>query len=266
MKLKTSYGITDIYSQKPSNATERALVLPGFGESTYHVKPVVDALAVNGYESLTFSPPRRDVKQTGKHIDPILRQGKIILEVLKATVSSGEKVHAVAHSLGAAAVLKAAQLQPEYFASLILMQPAGIVTEHQSVYELARRATKKLSTNQEVAKLSNDNSSGRVARTRLASGAVIAKQPLLAWREAAAAGDYDITGDLQRVADLGIPIHLVASKGDEMFDHVKVERNRSTVEGLVQTYTLLDEATANHDTFWIHPQNTAAIVQNLIKS
>jgi alpha-beta hydrolase superfamily lysophospholipase len=265
VKLRTSYGITHIYSQKASNATERVLVLPGFSESINHLKPVVDALADEGYEALTFSPPRRNAKHGPKPIDPIVRQGKIIVEVLKATVKSGERVHAVAHSLGAASVLKAAQLQPEYFASLILMQPAGIVSEPQTVYELARRSARKLSINQKVARLSNDGDlPGRVARTRFFSAAIIAKQPMLAWREAAAAGEYDITEDLQRVADLGVPIHLVISKNDEMFDHDKAARHQRTLGRIVQSYTVLEEPTANHDSFWIYPQNTATIVKSLV--
>lgn len=270
MKVRTTYGIANIYLRSSPRAIGRVLVMPGFGESIYHVKPVVDALANEGYEALTFSPPRRDVKRAGKRIDPMVRQAEIVLEILEAmalpATLAGKKVHAVAHSLGAGAALKVAQLQPEYFASLVLMQPVGLLSENQSVYELAKRATKKIASNQKVARLSDNDSTARVAKTRFVSWAVIARQPLLALREAAAAGNYSMAEDAQKVADLGIPTHVVAAKGDEMFDHAKVERSRSTIEGIVQSYALLDGPTANHDTFWIHPQNTAAIVARLIRN
>ncbi|HVC36375.1 MAG TPA: alpha/beta hydrolase [Candidatus Dormibacteraeota bacterium] len=258
MKSNTPYGSTSIYSQKPSGSSERILVVPGFGESVSHIKPLVKALTVEGYETFTFRPPRRAVKENGKHIDPIMRQGKVILEILRSLLSEGEKIHVLAHSLGAAAVLKAVQLRPDYFTSLILMQPAGLVGE-QSAYELAGRATKKAFSNHRVARISENSSTTRVLKSHLVSGGVIAKQPLLARREAVAAGRYNIQDDLQSVAALDIPVHVVVSTGDEMFDHTSVARSRSVIEPIVQSYTVLDEPTSNHDTFWIHPTTTAKV-------
>jgi len=263
VKLRTKFGKTNIYSKKSPDANGRIFVIPGFSESLAHVKPVVDALVAEEFDAFTFSPPRRTPKINGK-INPLDRQGEITVEVLKSMLNDGEKVYVIAHSMGAAAALKAAQKHPDYFEGLILMQPAGIVGE-QSVSELAKRASQKLVNNQKIARQSKNNSLKRVVNTRFVNSAIIAKQPFLAWRELIATGHYDIQTDLRRVAEMGIPTHIVVSKYDEIFDHAKVELLfRPTIEKIVRSYTVLKEPVSNHDTFWIHPETTAEITKQKI--
>jgi alpha-beta hydrolase superfamily lysophospholipase len=260
MKLHTNFGDTKIYSQSPDLPRGKIFVVPGFGETTYHSQPLLAALVNLGYAALAFTPPRK----RGERFDPIERQSRIITEVLKANLMNNEKVYAVAHSLGSSAVLKAAKIHPEYFASLTLMQPAGIITEQQSIAELAGRTIRKIPRNQKLAKLADKRSTSRVARSQFNSATFLVKSPIVSWREAVAAGRYSIIDDLKAVTDLRIPVHLVVSKGDEMFDYDKVEANRDKFESLTNSFTILQEPTANHDTFWIHPELTAKLIDQLI--
>jgi alpha-beta hydrolase superfamily lysophospholipase len=264
MKLETSYGTTNVYRNKPEQPSAKVLVVAGYSESAYHFAALLDALSDRGMDAITFNDPRRGLNKTGEVLDPIERQARILLDVLSILMPKGEKVHALAHSLGAAAVLKAAQLEPDRFESLILMQPAGITEDKVPVFKLARGVAKKVFNNHSKFGLADLSSHARVAKSHLASTAVIASNPVLAWQEAVSAANYRIVEDLEAVAKLGIPVHLTVSKGDELYDHVLVNSGRQAMEGLTHSYTVLEESIATHDTFWLHPENTAEQVKNLI--
>lgn len=278
--IKTPFGKAKIYSQEVPEAREHTMVVPGYSESVTHSKKLVNALASRGFDAFTFSQPRRKGKNPVNN--PIDRQGDTVLSVLESTLPSGDRVHAVAHSLGSAAVLKAAQLAPERFASLTLMQPVGMAGE-QSFSELLGRVGRKLTRNQIRAMRSQNPQrkpktgyaasvdtesaarySSRVARSQLAGGSVLAKQPVLAIKEAKAAGSYDIVDDIAKVKELGIPINIVKAHSDEMFDTDKVDMGYSRVTDSVNSYSSVADRTARHDTFWLQPERTAQIVGQLI--
>lgn len=281
-RISTSYGKSKIYStenQDPSS--ERVLVVPGYSESLAHSKDLVDALGATGLSALTFSQPRRTDKSQVA-LDPIQRQGNIVREILDATVAKGDKIHAVGHSLGSAAILEAALQSPERFASITLMQPVGMVG-NQSFIELAGRVSEKVAKNQMKAMKSQNPKkqprgryaasadsesavrySGRVARAQITASGVIGKQPVLALKEASASGHYDIAEDLRKVAELGIPVNIVKAHGDEMFDPDKVDQGYEPIADIVNSYSSVADVKAGHDTFWLQPERTAQIVGQLI--
>lgn len=283
-RTSTPYGNAKVYSAKSNlPEAERVLVVPGYSESLAHSRKLVDALATNGYDASTFSQPRRAGKEADRVKDPIQRQGNVVLSLVEATVPQGEKVHAVAHSLGSAAVLRAAQEAPERFASLTLMQPVGLVGE-QSFPELLGRVGKKVTKNQTGALRSQDPQrqpktgyvasadkesairySARVARSQITGSGILAKQPLLAVQEATAVGSYDIADDIAKVKELGIPVNIVKAYSDEMFDTDKVDVGFAGITDSVDSYSSVADRTARHDTFWLQPERTAAIIGQLIQ-
>lgn len=283
MKTRTPYGKSKVitaHSKTPSAGN--IFVVPGFSETTAHNSELVDALANEGFDATTFSQPRRTGRKADRIADPIGRQGRVILRVLEASVTPGEKVHAVAHSMGAAATLKAALEAPELFDSLTLMQPLGLAGE-QGFSELLGRVNKKTVKNQRVALHSQDprkladhgyaanldtesalNFSGRVTNAHIAAGKVLLSQPALSLREARAAGTYSMTDDIAKVTALGIPVHLVVAHGDEMFDHDKVDAGYDAGVA-ASSYMSVADREAGHDTFWMQPARTAAIVGQIIR-
>ena len=140
IKTHTSFGKSNIYHSHPESKGEAVLVVPGFSETITHSKKLTYSLGNEGFNAFTFSPPRKG--GTIEKTDPIKRQSKIILEILDASVSQEQKVIGVAHSLGSAALLKAAQEAPERFSQLVLMQPVGLAGEH-SFGSLLRRVGRK---------------------------------------------------------------------------------------------------------------------------
>ena len=275
------YGTIGLYRPESTSSSESVLIVPGYSESLTHNKKLVDTLAKTGYDAFTFTQPRRRGK-TGL-TDPIVRQGDIVLKALDIATGEGDKIHAVAHSMGCAAVLYAALQAPERFASIMLMQPLGMVGE-QSFGELLGRVNKKVARNtvgplrgrhltfdqQEDSLVSLDAEtrlrySARVARAQLAGGGILAKHPRLAIQEAKAAGKYDISEDIQRISGVGVPVHLVVSRADEMFDQDKVEASYANIADHVASYRPLVDASASHDTFWLHPERSAYVIDQTIQ-
>ena len=281
--VTTPYGKAKVYkAESHLLAAERVLIIPGYSETLAHSRKLVDALATNGFDASTFSQPRRAGKESHK-VDPIQRQGNIVLSMVEIAIPQGEKVHAVAHSLGSAAVLRAAQEAPERFASITLMQPLGMVGE-QSLPELAGRVGKKVVKNQSGALRSQNPArqpnhgytatidaesavrySGRVAKAQLAGSGVIGKQPILALNEALAVGTYEIAADVAKVTELGVPVNIVKAHSDEMFDHGKVDAGYEASIHTATSFSSVADRDARHDTFWLQPERTAAIIGQLIQ-
>ena len=284
MKYSTPYGKVKVYcAESRLLEAERVLVIPGYSETLAHSRKLVDALAASGFNASTFSQPRRAGKETHKVKDPIQRQGNVVLSLVETTVPQREKVHAVAHSLGSAAALRAAQEAPERFASITLMQPLGMVGE-QSLPELANRVGKKVVKNQSGALRRQNPSrqpkvgyaasvdtesalrySGRVAKAQLAGSGVIGKQPTLALKEALAVAKYEIADDITKVTELGIPVNIVTAHSDEMFDHDKVDAGYEASIHTASSFSSVADREARHDTFWLQPERTAAIIGQLIQ-
>lgn len=253
------------------------MVIPGYSESLSHNRELVDILARMGYDAFTFRPPRRKAVPIESVLD---RQKDIILGILKAIVPEGEKVYAVAHSLGSAALLKAARDTPNRFIELILMQPPGLTGE-LSFSTLLRRVSKKTVQNtastlrdrhlHRIKRQPGKNHRPRSATTRkllraqASSGYFIAKNPVLALREAHAARQYDITSDATVARKSGIPVHVIRAPGDELFSPTKTGPKSERIMHLEGAYSNLADIHAPHDTFWLHAERTAEIVDGIIR-
>lgn len=268
------------------------MVVPGFSESIAHNKKLVDALEKEGFDASTFSPPRR----TGKvKVSPIMRQAYILSDRIdnkllakysldpKSEIPNEDKVHLVAHSLGAAAALKTAQLEPKRIASIILMEPEGMSGE-QGLLEQFNRAGNKVVNNQALATRSqrldrpaayggyaanaDEEKAGkffrRVAKAQAAAGGVILKNLPLALKEAKAAGKYNINEDLNNVRKLGIPVHIVTSYADDMFDYGKMHTGYNPNTHPSLSVSTVADKNSRHDDPMLHPERTARIIGQLI--
>ena len=283
-EIQTKYGKSNIYSaDSHASDAEQVLVIPGFSETITHSKDLVDALAAEGLDASTFSQPRQANSESSATEDPILRQGNVVLRLAESITPKGEKIHAVAHSLGSAAVLKAAQIAPELFASITIMQTPGMVGK-QSLSGLAGRVSKKVINNQKSSLRSQDPNkpqkngsyvaavdkesalqyATRTTKAQLAGGRMIMSQPILASREAIATSRYDISDDISKVTELGVPVHIVGAQGDELFDHEKVDESYRKIAHTASSISSVADRKAGHDTFWMQPKRTAAIVEQLI--
>lgn len=265
-------------SEKPpkgNNQLPRVLVVPGFSEGIFHARDLVDALGDDGMDATTFSQPRiRRIKG-----DPIVRQAEVVSGVLDS-LPSNEKVHAVAHSLGGAAVLKAARDNPEAFASITLLQPVGM-TSQQGLKKLVKRTGKKTIKNffqslavQDSSPYSKKNEEypydkrkstlrymGRVILAQILGGIYVATRSG-SLKEATAAGQYRIEDDMKAVMDLGVPVHVVTSASDEIFPYEEID-----FENLDATsFSSVADRKAGHDTFLLQPIRTADTVKKIITS
>ncbi len=262
-KIRTPFGTAILHKQGPAGESARIMVTPGYSESITHNKRLIHTLADMGYTAFTFSQPR----SKGTMIDVLERQKHIIMSVLDSTLEENEKVHAVTHSFGAAALLKAAKERPELFADLILMQPSGLAGE-QSFPELVRRVSRKTRTNHLYALKRHGERSvalPQVALTHLSSSKVIARNPLLALREARLAIRHAITDDIAAVKSLGVPVHVVTVHKDDLFDMNEAGLGYDQLVALQGSYMTIADKTARHDTFWLQPERTARIVDGLVK-
>lgn len=264
---KSQFGKTKIFEVKSHQAGDKLVVVPGFSEGITHTKKLLGHLSAKGYDAITFSQPR---KRGDASLDAIERQSEVLLDVLDERTAADEKVHAVAHSLGSGALLKAAIQRPEKFKSITIMEPAGAVGQ-QGLTELLGRVGKKVVKNQVGAAMGQDSEtfskdghyvasadsesairfSNRVNSAQLAAGGTILKNPALAVSESLAAGRYDLTDETIQVIDLGIPVHIVKAQSDEMFDTDKVDMR---LEGLLDhgaSISSVADPTARHDTSWI---------------
>lgn len=254
--------------------------MPGYSETIAHSKSVVDALAQEGFESFTFNQPRKPGE--GWPADPIGRQADLVVRVVEAVAPEAGRVHAVAHSLGAAAVLRAAPRIPERVASIVLMQPIGL-SGAQPFREQALRVGRKATKNQlgalrrqdperpprhgYAAALDTESATGfftRVARAQLTGFGVLLRHVRLALREANAAGAYDLADDARKVRELGIPVHVVKAQGDELFDTDKVDAGYQRVVDAVTSYSCVADPHARHDASWLQPARSAQIVRQLV--
>lgn len=296
-KIKTNYGKIKIFSGQPpaeskglgpeQDSIEPVVLIPGFSESITHVRELAKELGELGLVTTTFNLPRwrgRQTRQTGKKPDALTLQTDSILEVIQQQ-SKGERVHAVAHSLGAVGTLRAALRSPDLFASIILMQPAGL-TGKTTLTNLAKRASKKTVHNQVnaakgqkphitdqdshyTAAIDEESAlrmSTRTTKAHLAAGAVLTKNVRLATEEALVVRDVTITDLIKQVTELGIPVNIVTSYGDELFDDSKIfdETNINTLLETGASISTIADPEAGHDTIWAQPKRTAQIIGSLV--
>src|SRR6185437_3494761 len=180
-----------------------------------------------------------------------------------ATSKPGTR-HALAHSLGAAAALKAARQYAEghdnarLFASITLMEPLGLVG-NQSFARLVDKMIRNVSANQDGAR--RDGNYDEISCAQRAGALLIARQPLLAFGEALAAGTYTMKEDATAVMGTGTPLAIVAAYNDIMFPAQELQW--SHVPAGVLCLELIDSE-APHDSFWRYPGCTASLVRQLI--
>lgn len=265
--INTPFGKVIINRISNSKTDKTVIIIPGFSESITHNKKLLHEIAKQGYNVITFSQPRDNDKNS--IIGPIQRQSEIILNVLKFVVPNKIKVYAVAHSFACAAVLKSAQLAPERFAQLILMQPVGI-SDRQRFAKLLAHAVKKSIKNQ-IKSLKTTESDeptnrdfNRLIHSQMASIGVLTKNPKLSLKEALSAGVYDIKDDLVEIKKLGIPVAVIVSSNDEMFDHKKINLEHEDILKYVDICLSISDCNAGHDTFWIDYKRTASIIGEIL--
>lgn len=232
------------------------LVIPGFGEGRQHTKRIVAALRRRGYDAAAFTHRDAAVLDT----DPITARSQAILRYMHE--QAGRR-HVAAHSLGAAAVLRAAAAAPELFASLTLMQMPG-QSNPQPPQRLAGNAFRKARH--------NDAFGSRIdtVLTTLSGAMITAMRLHRALPEVIAVSKHDATQDILAVAAHGVPVRIISSEGDELFSYTEVTAFNERIAPLVASSTIsfhaLSGPGATHDSFWNNPEGTAALVDEHIRA
>lgn len=260
----TPYGKTKVYE---NGTGPTVIVVPGFGGSIVHNKVLVHKIAEKGYDAITFDQPRRDAKA-----HPIDRLEAILSSILSATVADDTLLYGVAHSLGSAALLRVARKHPERFKGLLLMQPAGI-GDPQTLMSLMKRVSKKTAKNHSGTfkrkKSSKDPrlqtaSFGQIMQANVSNAKLIALNPSLALKEAKIALEHTIKDDIAAVQELGIPVQIIVSHHDDLFSMSELG-NYEAVTRMDGSYSSIANKESRHDTFWMHPEQTAALVDGFIR-
>lgn len=282
-KVRTRFGKVSSYSAgNPEGA--RVLVVPGYSETIAHNRKLVDELGKLGMFAATLSQPRKSRQKhllPGEKLDPLERQAQILITMLDR-LREGVKITAVGHSMGAAAVLKAAQARPDRFERIILEQPSGF-SEEQRMPQQAKRVAHKVGRNQwralfgQGGKRSKQGNmalpdkesplaySARVGKAQNAAGMLLARNGVLALQEAKAAGRYDATADWEAVTELGIPIHVVGAHSDELYGHQALTDAIMPEDGEIKApISYPADRLAGHDTLWMQPKLHAASISSIV--
>lgn len=280
-KIRTRFGKVNVYAAGNPEG-ERVLVVPGYSETISHNRKLVDELGGLGLFAATLSQPRRSrERRMGQKLDPLDRQAELLITMLDR-LGDGVKITAVGHSMGAVAVLKAAQARPHRFERIILEQPAGF-GHQQKMPEQVKRVSHKVGRNQlralfgqgrkqpDVGYTASPDKEAplpyglRVARAQNAAGMLLARNGVLALQEARAVGRYDAIPDLENVAKLGIPMHVVGAHSDELFGNADLN-NAIMPEGgeFRAPLSYPADRRAGHDTVWMQPKLHAQTIGNII--
>lgn len=276
---------TKTYHSSGNGSSEKNIIIvPGFSEGLTEHRDLTDKVAEEtGAYTYTFEQPRSE----GDPIDPIERLGVIVASKALEVSGSEGKIVAVAHSLGCAAVLRAVQLNPDIFESVILMQPPGLgpsvgTNLPSLVKRVAKKSAKNLMRSIKGQKPNNPKRSkyyhsnfdkenlikysGRVLKSQKSGMRVIARNPFLALREARAVGKYQIDADMEKVKKLRVPVHVVISNKDEIFDNqYSLTKDNYGILPYASSVSSVANEKAGHDTFWMQPKRTAMIVNGLLR-
>jgi alpha-beta hydrolase superfamily lysophospholipase len=259
-------------------ANETVFIAPGFTNTSANTSALVDSLTSSGYNAFTHDQPRETPKEL-EPIDPIDRQAAVTLAVIEREVPEGTKVHALAHSLGSAAVLRAAIARPELFTSITINEPVGLNGKRQGIVNLMSRSALKNIKNVigarhgQTIELPKQGYAARVdietakdfrkrtIKAQAAAGKLALKNLKLTMREARAAGAYEIDRDLEKVTDLGIPVHILLANKDELFKSKNTYRKVKDIKAT--SISSIADPNAGHDSFWRNPKLTTAIFNSL---
>lgn len=268
-----------IHSGHPANSPRGyVVVVPGYSETITHNKALVGALATEGFETVSFTQPYPTKSQPS----PVESRIDAVRRVIEATVPAGEKIYALAHSLGALPILALAKEHPEQFARIVLMQPAGFV-DSQGLAKLSTKTTRKIVRNQSRAlngqtlRQPSDRYVGladqegrveffsRTLRAQLAAGGVLARRPKLALREAHLADRYDVDRDIAEVMAGGVPVDIVLAHGDELFDSSEAYERYPKIAHHIGALSVVADSEAGHDTTWLQPRRTATLFRQIVE-
>ena len=275
MKFSSPFGTIRIYQNGPEGAPH-ALLAPGYSEGIVPIEATVDALAEEGFRVTTFDQPKRDFREA----DPIDRLGGVVLKVCELLSRANDAAqYGVGHSLGCSALLRAGA-RLNVFDGMVLMQPDGFA-RHQDFWRSAGNAgTKNVKDffgafkgqpRRGQPRVHPDTESrprfvARVVRAEAIGVAALLKNPRLSIREAVAAGRYDAEPDLRTIQEQsGIPVHLVGSYRDEMFAQEQTNSGAKHALDLLASYSMVNDPAARHDTMWLQPRRSAAIIGQLLR-
>lgn len=273
--VTTSFGQSAIYRQ--NGGGERVWIIPGYAETLNHSAAVIDWLGLYGFDALTFTQPRHQGAKAYR--TPIERQGEVVAEIVESYSPKANRQHALAHSMGGAAVVKAALADPELFDTLILTQTLGL-TSPQTLRELGIRGLKKApqsrKTGTKIHEARNDyyaaslftETPGQTARRTISAqmaGAVLSlRNPSLALREALAARQHNIVPDIQQLVASRpeLSVHVLLAHGDELLpDKTASQQVRELLGFAAVHYLAMPQA--GHDASWTQPRLTAEFVDSL---
>jgi alpha-beta hydrolase superfamily lysophospholipase len=285
-QLKTPFGKANFYSVEASSDSSlgRILVVPGFSETITQSSRLVDSFAKQGFDATTFSQPRRRGNKANRKSTAIDRQAALVAGFVDQMTSGVEnkKINLVAHSLGAAAVLRAAQLSPDKIESITLLEPVGM-TEPQGLGKIMKKAGKKNLRNQKNAESIAVSIPGEtkgsikklLTKSQIGATALVARNFRLATRESIEAAKYSINADAEAVTALGIPVHVIRAQSDELFPQEQADATYGldghmtdgqtvAVDGLFSSYSVMSDPEAGHDTSWLRPEATAIAASNVL--
>lgn len=285
-RQKTPFGKANLYSVEARSGSSlgEILVVPGFSETITQNSRLVDSLAKQGFDATTFSQPRRRGNKAIRQSSAVDRQAALVTGFVDQMTGGVEhkKINLVAHSLGAAAVLRAAQQMPDKISSIILLEPVGM-TEPQGLGTIMKKSSKKNLRNQKnseaiAASIPNETKSSikkLLTKSQLGATALMARNIPLATRESLEAAKYSIDADAKAVASLGIPVHVIRAQADELFNQTQADATYGLdgymtdgqtvpIDGLFASYSVMADPEAGHDTSWLRPKATAIAVSNAL--
>jgi pimeloyl-ACP methyl ester carboxylesterase len=285
-RQKSTFGKANLYSAQTTSGSSlgEILVVPGFSETITQNSRLVDSLAKQGFDATTFSQPRRRGNKANRKSRAIDRQAALVSGFVDqmALGVENKKINLVAHSLGAAAVLRAAQLNPDKIGSITLLEPVGM-TEPQGLGKIMKKSSKKNLRNQKNAETIAASMPGEtrgsikklLTKSQIGATALMARNFRLATRESMEAAKYSINADAEAVTALGIPIHVIRAQSDELFPQEQADATYGldghmadgqtvAIDGLFSSYSVMSDPEAGHDTSWLRPEATAIAVSNVL--
>jgi homoserine acetyltransferase len=79
-----------------------------------------------------------------------------------------------------------------------------------------------------------------------------------------ALGKYSIISDIKKIVSLGINVHIVIAKNDDIFEYQKMRNSLAELKDSVHSIEILKNEKYGHDSFWLNPNHTAKLVSKLL--
>lgn len=235
------------------------LVAPGFSEDYQVLERPIAELVHSGRKVISFEHPRWGgiAPPDSGESKLLLRKSLTLLSILEQKGVSQADV--VAHSEGALHAVRAAQLAPERFRNLVLVNPAGLTGE-TTFPRLAGRLGRKTAHGARRA-VKDRSARTDFVRAQVRGGWFMAKNPSKAVGEARAITKTRIDGDLTGLQESGILVAVIQSNQDRMF---RPEEMEQYVPSECDSYASVNSETAAHDEFFFNPELAAGGVAELL--